>query len=427
MRLNFPENIIYKQDKLIGVWTDFSVRPGNMDFSHRSSVFMSPANGPAKEKPAHERAGLIETIYRTVSEPGAWQELLRDLVAVTGSRSARLLVMNRAATRVRTSIKLNIDDCYHRQYVEHYVNTCPWRPELRYMRPGRLYSTYMHFSCPQQEFYRTEFFNDWARPQNIHHGVCGTVYRDSATSVQLLIQRTRGQGYYTDDETAFINDLIPHIQHSILIAGQLAPSRARGEAIAIAAGGEPLPFLLLDRSLRIIYLSPGAEKLVDGSPWLEVRNNRLLLTDELRNRRLRKLLRECLAAAETRTFPASGGTLAVARPGAPDLRLLVRPVHPDVKMLVGPPSSYVAVYLYDPAIRVGIDHERLREIYALSEAEARVAAAMVETPDTAEVAKHCAISLHTVRSHVKTIFAKTGTHSRADLMKQLLTGPARCR
>jgi len=53
--------------------------------------------------------------------------------------------------------------------------------------------------------------------------------------------------------------------------------------------------------------------------------------------------------------------------------------------------------------------------------------AMVDIPDSAEVAKRCAISLHTVRSHIKAIFSKTGTHSRADLMKRLLTGPARRR
>ncbi|MCL7488936.1 MAG: LuxR C-terminal-related transcriptional regulator [Desulfobulbaceae bacterium] len=388
---------------------------------------MATTNQSLKEKPIHAQGRLIESIYRTVGEPGAWHGLLRELVAVTNSRSARLLVMNREATRVTFSIKLNIDDNYHRQYVEHYVNACPWRPELRMMRPGRLYSTYLHFSCAQPNFYRTEFFNDWARPQNIHHGVCGTVYRDASSSVQMLIQRTRGQGYYTEAETAFLNDLVPHIQQSFLIAGQLANTRAQSEATAIAAGCEPLPFLLLDRSLRVTYSSPGVEELVADGPWLGVRNNRLLITDELQNRRLQRLLRQCLTAADTRIFRNSGGTLAVPRPGDPDLQLLVRPVHPDVPALIGPPSGYVAVYFYDPEARIEIDQERLRELYSLSEAETRVAMAMVDIPDSAEVANRCAISLHTVRSHIKAIFSKTGTHSRADLMKRLLTGPARRR
>ncbi|MCF8055844.1 MAG: LuxR C-terminal-related transcriptional regulator [Desulfocapsa sp.] len=388
---------------------------------------MSTTNAPLKVKPIREQGRLIESIYRTVGKPDAWHGLLRELVAVTNSRSARLLVMNREANRVTFSIKLNIDDNYHRQYVEHYVNACPWRPELRMMPPGRLYSTYLHFSCPQPNFYRTEFFNDWARPQNIHHGVCGTVYRDADTSVQMLIQRTRGQGYYTEAETAFLNNLVPHIQQSFLIAGQLANPRAQGEATAIAAGSEPLPFLLLDRSLRVTYSSPGVEKFVADCPWLGMRNSRLLITDELQNRRLQRLLCQSLTAADTRTFLTSGGTLAVPRPGAPDLQLLVRSVHPDVPVLIGPSAGYVAVYFYDPEARVEIDHERLRELYPLSEAETRVAVAMVDTPDSAEVAKSCAISLHTVRSHIKAIFCKTGTHSRADLMKRLLTSPARRR
>jgi DNA-binding CsgD family transcriptional regulator len=85
------------------------------------------------------------------------------------------------------------------------------------------------------------------------------------------------------------------------------------------------------------------------------------------------------------------------------------------------------VYFYDPEARIEIDSERLRELYSLSEAETRVAVAMVDTPDSAEVAKSCAISLHTVRSHIKAIFCKTGTSSRADLMKRLLTSPVRRR
>ncbi|HEX9859209.1 MAG TPA: helix-turn-helix transcriptional regulator, partial [Paracoccaceae bacterium] len=76
---------------------------------------------------------------------------------------------------------------------------------------------------------------------------------------------------------------------------------------------------------------------------------------------------------------------------------------------------------------IAVDRERLSRLYGLSEAEIRVAVAMLATPDPAEVAKRCFISLHTVRSHLKAIFAKTDTQGQADLMKRLLVGPARRR
>ena len=381
----------------------------------------------AHDHPEQKRARVIENIYSTVADPGGWSAFLTELIACTHSRSARLLVMNAEATRVISSVKQNIDDSYHRQYTDHYVNACPWRPELKQKLPGRLYSTYLHFSCRQSDYVRTEFFNDWAGPQDIHHGVCGTIYQDAGRTVQLLVQRTGGQGYYTEQDTAFINGFVPHLQHSFMLAGQIADRSARAEAVAMAAEGETLPYFLLDFSLRPIYCSPGAEALLGTESALIFENGSLGIADGERNQRLQRLLRECLAAADSRGFHSSGGVLEIPRANGSNLQLLVRPIHPDIPALSAKPAGYVVVYVYDPEAQIVMDPERLRSLYSLSDAETRVALAMLVTPDPGEVAKRCFISLHTVRSHLKAIFAKTGTKGQAELIKRLLVGPARRR
>lgn len=218
-------------------WKGFFRKPEESDYLSPASVSMIFGTDLARQMyPEERRTRLIETIYSTVADPNAWHGFLRDIIACTNSRSARVL----------SSIKQNIDDSYHRQYTEHYVNACPWRKELMQKAPGRLYSTYLHFSCRQPEFLDTEFFNDWASPQNIHHGVCGTIYQNSGRKVQLLVQRTRGQGHYTEEETALFNDFVPHLQHAFLLAAQVADRCARSDAVATAATEEALPFLLLE-------------------------------------------------------------------------------------------------------------------------------------------------------------------------------------
>ncbi len=376
---------------------------------------------------AQQRERLLERIYATVAEPGGWRAVLNDLIVHTNSRSARLLVMNSQATRVISSIKQNIDDDYHRQYVAHYVNACPWRPELLQKQPGRLYSTYLHFSCRQPDFFRSEFYNDWARPQDIHHGVCGTIYQDSGRTVQLLVQRTGGQGHYTEADTAYFNNFVPHLQHAFQLAGQVGEHRARAEAVAIAAGEEVLPFILLDFTLRPIHCNPGAEAFIGSDTPLTLANGQLRLVDRSQDQRLQRLLRQCLAAADSRGLDCAGGSLTVERSDGSILQLLVKPVHPDVPILGGGTSGYVAVYVHDPEAGLPVDRERLRSLYALSDAEIRIALALLATPDPAEVARRCFVSLHTVRSHLKTIFAKTTTRNQADLVKKLLAGPARRR
>jgi DNA-binding CsgD family transcriptional regulator len=370
---------------------------------------------------------LLADIYRTVTDSDAWPVFLDQLVKATASRSARLLVMNREATRVFSSLKRNIDDNCHRRYVEHFVNTCPWRPELRQKKPGRLYSTYLHFSCSQASYYRSEFFNDWARAQDIHHGVCGTIFQDGGRSVQLLVQRTCDQGHYTEAETDFFNFFVPHLQQALLLGSRITADRARSAAIARAAGEETLPFVLLNHDLRIVFASPAAEFLLATAAGLTVQAGRLGLADEGADRRLQQLLRASLAAAAARSPAPAGGMTAAPRAAGSTLQLLVRPIHPDIPVVAGEPPAYVAVYFYDAAQPVRLDPPRLAQLYALSEAEIRVAAALAAAPDLAEVARRCGISLHTVRSHIKAIFAKTGTNSQTGLVKLLLAGPARRR
>lgn len=392
-----------------------------------SSCSTAVSTAVEKNYPEQPHGRLIENIFSTVTDPGAWSAVLRELIACTNSRSARLLVMNADATRVVSSIKENLDDNYHRQYTEYYVNACPWRPELQQKPPGRLYSTYLHFSCSQSDFLRSEFYNDWAGPQDIHHGVCGTIYRDSGRTVQLLVQRTGGQGHYTEQDTAYINHFVPHLHHAFQLSGQVADRCARAEAVALAAESETLPYFLLDNSLRVIHCNPGAEELLGVDTPLIFRDGHIGVADEVCNQRLQRLLRDCLAAAESRAFQSTGGSLDVPRTDGARLQLLVRPIHPDIPALTAKPAGYVVVYLFDPEAGIAVDPECLRRLYSLSEAELRVAIAMLATADPAEVAKRCFISLHTVRSHLKAIFAKTGSNSQADLMKRLLTGPARRR
>lgn len=79
---------------------------------------------------ARKLPDLLEQLYRTPVDITQWQGFLAKLTDATSSRSARLLVMDKEAKRVHYSDKVNIDDDQHRDYVNHFVNLCPWRPEL---------------------------------------------------------------------------------------------------------------------------------------------------------------------------------------------------------------------------------------------------------------------------------------------------------
>lgn len=372
-----------------------------------------------------QQATLLDTLYAAPCEASQWQLFLEQLVNATTSRSARLLVMDRAAEKVLSSLKLNIDDSAHREYVEHFVNTCPWRPELPEKPPGQLYSTYLDFSCSQRKFYRTEFFNDWAGKQDIHHGVCGTVWQDEHFTIQLLIQRTRKQGYYSAEETAQINKIVPHLRRAIRLSSQIDGMRAEQHALAQTLDRRALPFAVLDREGGIRYLSSEAESIIADTENLSVKNGKLIPGNAALRKRLQKLLSQTACGKETKNFSA-GEVLTIRREKLPPLRCLASPS--PTGAVSGTPwqslhGGLCVLYFHDPAMQLEIDADRLAQLLGLSEAESLVAIGVAMGHSPAEIAARRNLSVHTVRTQLKAIYRKTNCSRQSELANLIITSP----
>ncbi len=365
-----------------------------------------------------EHSQLLESLYDTVLDNGAWDRFLSRLVAVTESRSARFLVLNDSADTVLFSTKFNIDDNAHRNYVDHFVNRCPWRPELKRKASGRLYSTYLHFSCGQDQFYDTEFFNDWARELDIHHGICGTVLQMPGRTAQLLVQRTGGQGHYSEPVTALVNSLLPHLRQALRLQG----AAELDGMVRRASELDGAPLLLVGADGGVRYVSPRAEPLLAG-PELTVAGGRLQLRDPMSRRRLQRLLQQTLAALAPQPLPTAEAAvdpeLEVRRAGRLSLRLRLAPVPTSA---LWPQPACVAIYLHDPESRLALDAAALQRRYGLTEAEALTAAASARGLDPQSIAERDGRSVHTVRTQLKSVFRKTGVHRQTELMALMLTG-----
>ncbi len=61
-------------------------------------------------------------------------------------------------------------------------------------------------------------------------------------------------------------------------------------------------------------------------------------------------------------------------------------------------------------------------VYGLTERERDVARAVLQGASTAEMADQLIVSIHTVQQHLKSIFDKTGVHSRRDLVGKVFYG-----
>ncbi|MCC1496479.1 helix-turn-helix transcriptional regulator [Alcanivorax sp. 1008] len=366
-----------------------------------------------------QRQALLDSLYLAPFNDAGWQQFLNELVGLMDVRSARMLILNREADQVHSSIQANTDQSAHRAYVDHYVNLCPWRPELKQKTPGKLYSTFLDFSCGQKDYYRSEFFNDWAKPLDIHHGACGTVWSHDELNVQLLVQRTGGQGHFCHDSMRTLNELVPHIRRALHI--ESLQWQQRYQQAARYQQHNCAPMILINAQGRVVYTSKEAEDYLSDTGAMAIRAEQIQLRPQRAQQTLLATLQEVLNSRRG----SAGNIVSVERPGQPDLRLLVMPVHPDATdNSLFPVSAFAAIFIVDTESEVKINQPLLAELLGLTNAETRTAAAVARGMSPAEMARCYNLSVHTVRSQLKSVFRKTGTSSQAQLGNLVLSSPA---
>jgi DNA-binding CsgD family transcriptional regulator len=80
----------------------------------------------------------------------------------------------------------------------------------------------------------------------------------------------------------------------------------------------------------------------------------------------------------------------------------------------------IGIFIHDPESQIRAPEAELRALYGLSAAEARLATLLIRGKGMREAADTLFISIHTARTHMKRIFAKTDTHRQSDLVRLIL-------
>ena len=122
-----------------------------------------------------------------------------------------------------------------------------------------------------------------------------------------------------------------------------------------------------------------------------------------------------------------GGVLNIRRAsGRRPLQMLVTPVRGSRERL-GEQRPRATVFIADPDMALDRNEERLRRLYGLTHAEARLVQAFAHHGSIEQAAAAAGIALSTARAYLKRIFVKAGVTRQTELLRLILCGPAALR
>lgn len=184
----------------------------------------------------------------------------------------------------------------------------------------------------------------------------------------------------------------------------------------------------LDRlPFGVVFISPDAQMLFMNSAARQVcgsgrglylsDGNRCCAVDRDENALLHRTVKRIGESSDSQdegpyTLKISGDN------GEEGLSLLAVPVGSDQS------SRGVALFLNGSGGAFDLSVGTIKSIYSFTDSEALLVIGLVHGSTLAEIAQERDVTLHTVRAQLKSVFAKTGAKRQAELIKQILTGPA---
>ena len=231
--------------------------------------------------------------------------------------------------------------------------------------------------------------------------------------LQILMgfHRLAGSPAFTVREQGVLERLSEALRHSGIQLANYFSTFGRTHPGYDALNHLPAAFVIADCESQVYFANRAAGRFLEQGDGLVLSGNRLraLVRPEL----LRDAIRQAVASDRWRV-------LLVARQGVPEpYQVTVSPL-PNAELLCASkrrPCALVKITL--PESRPLLKTDLLGTLYGLTPAETRLAAGLFDGMTPGVYASEAGVSIHTVRTQIRSILEKTNTARQVDLIKLL--------
>jgi DNA-binding CsgD family transcriptional regulator/PAS domain-containing protein len=354
---------------------------------------------------------LVSGIYAAAVAPDQWEAALGEIRRKLDGTASGLFM---ADSTVWSLLDSTLPADSAKSYAEYYhrfdhVLTAVGRGPAGVVRTGAELMPLVR---------KSEFYEEWLRPLELDDGLFVRLTGGARPTCFIVGAPRRTESFDTSDRVRLMRCLLPHLQQALRTENKLA-ALAHGTAeLAGALEVVRHGIIIVAGENRVKTLNLAAERILRAEDGLCMRSGRVTATNAHTERELYRAIDDALDGGCSTV--RAGRSLIAVRPSGK--RPYVVHVLPSQRRDADEPlrEPMALVFVIDPEDEPEPTPALLRRLYRLTDAEADVALRMMHGPDLKEISEELSLSLTTVRTHLQHIFAKTGTHRQAELVRLLL-------
>lgn len=364
---------------------------------------------------------LVELIYAAAGDPARWIEVLEWLSAVLCGNVGTIHHQDSASHESNFSSLWNLDAAAIAPYTAPYGFRNPLmttRPEV--IRAGAVNT--LQTLCPKEIFVPSEYYNDYLRHLDLLYCIAGTPRNDGENSSNISVFRSPGDEPFGEEERKLLLVLMPHLQRAFQLHTRIQGLERKGDAAGDALDHLHQGILLLDAQGRVLLVNQAAAALFAGEKTIKLTPRGLVSAVPSESRQLSALIQRAITTGNGNGLHP-GGAMMISRGGlGPPLQVLVAPLRTKTIHL-GKDVPAVAIFISDLDRKTISDSAVFTQLYGLTRAEARLAHILAAGDSLHDAACKLGVAQSTVRSQLKSVFAKTNTTRQSQLVRILLMVP----
>jgi DNA-binding CsgD family transcriptional regulator len=357
---------------------------------------------------------LIGCIYDATLDPSLWIDALGKTARFVGGSSAVLFskdVRSRAATM---AFEYNIDAERRRLYCDRYDMLDPTTTGHVLAEIGEPVAA--ADIMPHEELAETPVDPESVRPQGVVDFVAAVLDKSATSTVIFGVFHHQRDGVVESKTRSRVQLIAPHIRRAVHVARLVDLRKAEADTLAETLDGLSAGMFLIGTDGQVVHANAAGHAILGAGEVLNAVGGQLVASDVQAGQTLRR----ALAAAAHRDVALGRNGITVpltARNGERHVAHVL-PLTAGARRRAGMSSTAsAALFVRKAALEASPAPEVISKTYNLTPTELRVLLTVVEVGAIADVAAALGVAESTVKTHLRSLFEKTGAGRQADLVK----------
>lgn len=359
-----------------------------------------------------ELCQLIELIYEGAGETWPWQQSLERLRSLLGANYATLIL--RPSTPDDCGFMVNAG-AVSTWAISAYGSTYYALDPFIGLPPGEVHTVTEILG--EERWLNSDFYQQFNEPLDIFYILGADLHSADGRECRLRICRPRRDGAFSVADKALCRRLLPHLRRAVTLRSQL--KRSEAERLLYASTMERLQIgtIILDDHYKVLECNQAAQDLLTENDGLSLLNDSLQAAFERDNNALQQLIGQ-VREQRVQPGPQIAEAITLQRPsGRASLGVVVRSL-PRLDSPEGRQPALV-VYLRDPLHKASVHQQTLRQLFGLTPTEAELTIQLAHGHSLEEAGERLNIRRNTVKTHMRSIYAKTGVTRHSELTHML--------